>query len=169
MTRRSAPANWVSGRAWMNGWAESGNRSDEKKTPEKSHCGSMTRFISPLTASVVVVRQATSRPMPAKARAPTTSTRMTSPRFPRIGIWNTRVPSSRSTVRSGIRKVSRAPRRASRKSRRGMGVATNRLSSLPIRIFTSRKPMPHSPPPMVLTAIRPGIRKSTYREPGSVT
>ena len=38
----------------------------------------MTRFISPLTASVVVVRQATSRPIPAKARAPTTSTRMTS-------------------------------------------------------------------------------------------
>ena len=62
----------------MNGWAESGNRSDEKKTPEKSHIGSMTRFISPLMASVVVARQATNRPIPANARAPTTSTRMTS-------------------------------------------------------------------------------------------
>ncbi len=54
----------------MNPWAASGNRAVEKNTPEKSHCGSMTRFISPLTASVVVVRQATSRPMPANARAP---------------------------------------------------------------------------------------------------
>ena len=144
----------------MNGWAASGNRSDEKKTPEKSHIGSMTRFISPLTVSVVVARQATSRPMPAKARAPTMSIRMTSARLPRIGMWNISVPSSRSTVRSGIRKVSRAPRRASRKSRRGMGVATNRLSSLAIRKFTSRKPMPQSPPPIVFSPIRPGIRKS---------
>ena len=57
----------------MNGWAASGNRSEEKKTPEKSHIGSMTRFISPLTVSVVLARQATSRPIPANARAPSTS------------------------------------------------------------------------------------------------
>ena len=47
-----APTSCVSGRAWMKGWAAAGNRSDEKKTPEKSHIGSMTRFMSPLTASV---------------------------------------------------------------------------------------------------------------------
>ena len=58
----------------MNGWMPAGNRSDEKKTPERSHIGSMTRFISPLTVSVVLARLATSRPMPAKARAPSTST-----------------------------------------------------------------------------------------------
>ena len=57
----------------MKGWAASGNRSDEKKTPEKSHIGSMTRFISPLTVSVVRARQATSRPIPANASAPSMS------------------------------------------------------------------------------------------------
>ncbi len=60
-TRRKAPTSCVSGRAWMNGWAAAGNRSDEKKTPEKSHIGSMTRFMSPLTVSVVLARQATSK------------------------------------------------------------------------------------------------------------
>ena len=33
----------------------------------------MTRFISPLTVSVVLARLATSRPIPANASAPTTS------------------------------------------------------------------------------------------------
>ena len=66
----------------------------------------------------------------------------------------------RRTARSGITNVSRAPSRASRKSRRGIGVATNRLSSLAIRKLTSRKPMPQSPPPMAFSPIKPGIRKS---------
>ncbi len=86
MTWRSAPTSWVSGRAWMNGWAASGNRSDEKKTPENSHIGSMTRFMSPLTVSVVVARQATRRPIPANARAPTRSIAITRARLPRIGM-----------------------------------------------------------------------------------
>ena len=85
---------------------------------------------------------------------------MTRARLPRIGILNMSVPSRRSTVRSGRTKVSRAPSRASRKSRRGIGVATNRLSSLAIRKLTTRKPMPQSPPPIALSPIRPGIRKS---------
>ena len=55
---------------------------------------------------------------------------MTSARLPRIGIWNMSVPSKSSTVKSGMTKVNRAPSRASRKSRRGIGVATNRLSKL---------------------------------------
>ena len=71
-----------------------------------------------------------------------------------------RAQRSKSTARSGITKVSRAPSRASKKSRRGMGVATNRLSSLAIRKLTSKKPMPQSPPPMALSPIKPGIRKS---------
>ena len=58
---------------------------------------------------------------------------------------------------------------ASRKSRRGMGVATIRFNSLPIRKFTTKKPIPQSPPPIALSPMRPGIRKSMYREPGSVT
>ena len=42
----------------------------------------------------------------------------------------------------------------------GIGVATNRLRSLAIRKFTTRKPIPQSPPPMALSPIKPGIRKS---------
>ena len=63
-------------------------------------------------------------------------------------------------VTSGIRKVRREARIAPRKSRLGIGVATKHLSSLPIRKLTRKKPMPQSPPPMALTPIRPGIRKS---------
>ena len=150
----------VSGRAWIKGWAAAGNRSDEKKTPEKSHIGSMTRFMSPLTVSVVLARQATRRPIPANASAPKMSIPITSARLPRIGIWNMSVPKRRRTARSGSTKVSRAPNSASKKSRRGMGVATNRLRSLAIRKLTSRKPMPQSPPPIAFKPIKPGIRKS---------
>ena len=115
----------------MNGWTASGNRSAEKKTPEKSHIGSMTRFIRPLTVSVVVARLAISRPMPAKARAPTTSTTMTSSEAPPDR--HARRPGCRAGAardRSGIRKVSRAPSRASRKSRRGIGRGDEALEQL---------------------------------------
>jgi hypothetical protein len=37
----------------MIGWTLAGKRSDEKKTPEQSHIGIITRFIKPLTVSVV--------------------------------------------------------------------------------------------------------------------
>ena len=62
--------------AWMNGCAAAGNRSAEKNTPEKSHIGSITRFIRPLTVSVVDARLAIRSPIPADARA-TTSNRST--------------------------------------------------------------------------------------------
>ncbi len=89
-----------------------------------------------------------------------TSISATSQRLPTIGIPKTSTPIRSSTATSGIRKVSRAMRIASRKSRRGIGVAANRLSSLPIRKFTSRNPTPHRPPPIVFWPIRPGMRKS---------
>ena len=54
----------------MNGWALLPKFSVAKKTPESRYIGSMTRFMSPLTVSVLVARLATSRPIPAKARAP---------------------------------------------------------------------------------------------------
>ena len=82
MTARRALRSWVSGRAWMNGWTASGNRSAEKKRPEKIHIGSMTRFIRPLTVSVVWARLAISRPIPANARAPTISTSADQPEAP---------------------------------------------------------------------------------------
>ena len=131
-----------------------------EEDPGTNHIGNMTRFMSPLTVSVVVARDPTRRPIPAKASAPKRSITMTRARLPRIGMWNINVPSKSRTVRSGSTKVNRAPRSAIRKSRRGMGVATNLLSSLAIRKLTTRKPMPHSPPPMALSPIRPGIRKS---------
>ena len=74
-TSRKALTSWVRGRAWIKGWALLPKLSVAKKTPESRYIGSMTRFISPLTVSVVVARLATSRPIPAKARAPMTSTR----------------------------------------------------------------------------------------------
>ena len=70
----------------------------------------MTRFIRPLTVSVVVARLATSRPMPGEGQgADHVDQRSPGARFPRIGMPKASVPSSSSTARSGIRKVSRAP------------------------------------------------------------
>ena len=77
MTARSASFSAVSGKAWIKGWAMSGNRSDEKNTPESSHIGSITRFIKPETASVVFARLATNKPRPAKLAAPGFSLQVT--------------------------------------------------------------------------------------------
>ena len=120
----------------------------------------MTRFIRPLTVSVLWARLAINRPIPQNARAPTTSTSATSQRLPWIGMWKTNTPSESRTATSGTRKVKRARRIAKRKSFRGIGVAMNRLRSLPIRKLTSRNPTPQSPPPIVFWPISPGIRKS---------
>ena len=69
----------------MNGCAAFGNRSDEKKTPESSHIGTMTRFMRPLAASRVRAREATRSPIPANANAPRTAARPSSASEPRIG------------------------------------------------------------------------------------
>ena len=75
-------------------------------------------------------------------------------------MWNMKAPSEQQHGQVGDQEGQPDTRRASKKSRRGMGVATNHFSSLPIRKLTSRKPTPQSPPPIVLRPIRPGIRKS---------
>ena len=41
-----------------------------------------------------------------------------------------------------------------------MGVATRRLSSLPLRATTIEKPMPHMPVPIRFMPSSPGTRKS---------
>ena len=151
------------------GWAFLPKFSVAKKTPESRYIGSMTRFMSPLTVSVVVARLATSSPMPAKARAPRTSIRKKTSRLPRIGMLKASTPSNSRMETSGIKNVRREARIAPRKSRLGMGVAMKHLSSLPIRKLTRKKPIPQSPPPMALTPIRPGISRSMYRVPGLVT
>ena len=46
ITRRKALDELGQRQGLMNGWSHPGNGSDEKKTPENSHIGSMTRFIA---------------------------------------------------------------------------------------------------------------------------
>ena len=64
---RKASTTAVRGKAWMNGWIDSGNREAEKNTPEKIHIGSITRFISPDAPSMVCTREDTRRPIEVKA------------------------------------------------------------------------------------------------------
>ncbi len=137
-----------------------GNRSDEKKTPDNSHMGSMTRFMSPLTVSVELARQATRRPSPAKASAPSRSTPTTRRQIATDRHLEHQASQKQEDDQVGDHEGQARPRTASRKSRRGIGVATNRLSSLAIRKLTSKKPTPQSPPPIALSPIKPGIRKS---------
>src|SRR5215213_2533633 len=67
---RSVELSAVSGSALMKGCNTSGNRSDEKNVPDNSHIGSMMKFISPDTPSIVVGRAATSRPIPENVKPP---------------------------------------------------------------------------------------------------
>ena len=82
---RSALINSVSGSAWMNGCRKSGNRSDEKKIPDISHIGSMTKFISPEMVSIRLARQAVSSPSPQNDSPPTNATTISDSRPPVTG------------------------------------------------------------------------------------
>src|SRR5829696_945463 len=68
MFARSASTTAVRGRAWIKGWSVSGKRDAEKKTPDKIHIGSITRFISPEAPSMVWAREDTSSPTDVNAR-----------------------------------------------------------------------------------------------------
>src|SRR4030065_1162079 len=70
MTPRSVSIRAVSGRARISGRRESGNRRTEKKTPERTIIGKVTRLISPEIVAVVRARLARSVPRPAKESAP---------------------------------------------------------------------------------------------------
>ena len=67
-----------------------GKRSVEKKMPEKIHIGTITRFMSPDTPSMVLGRAAVSSPRPLKARAPSSDTAESSSTDPRMGTSRTR-------------------------------------------------------------------------------
>ena len=103
----------------MNGWTAAGNRSDEKKTPEKSHIGSMTRFIRPLTVSVVLARLATSRPMPGERQGADHVDQDHQEQAPADRHAEDEASQQSRTAMSGIRKVSRAPEDAPAGSRAG--------------------------------------------------
>ncbi len=72
MTDRRASIKGVSGKTLITGWTAAGNRSEVKKMPESIHIGSMTRFIRPETASTVLARLATKRPIPENIVVPKT-------------------------------------------------------------------------------------------------
>ena len=54
----------------MNGCIAAGKRSEEKKRPPKIHIGSITRFIRPLTVSVVWARAGDQEPDPREGQSP---------------------------------------------------------------------------------------------------
>ena len=98
MTARSASLSAVSGRAFTNGCTASGKRAYEKNVPERIHIGSITRFISPDTASIVRARLATSIPSPANDSAPSTVTSASDPSDPRTPTRNISQPKPTSAA-----------------------------------------------------------------------
>src|SRR6202161_2181348 len=79
----------VSGRARTPGWITAGKRVAEKNTPDKIHIGSMTRFISPEAASIVLAREATRSPSAEKDMDVSTHNKPNFHKEPRNGTQNT--------------------------------------------------------------------------------
>ena len=165
---RSASFSAVSGRALMNGCTKVGKRSFEKITPEKIHLGIITRFIRPLALSIFCARLAVSKPSPPNEIAPIVPITKMENSDPSTRMWKTSTPKPSSSVTSMSISTSRLLSRASKKSLRRMGVATNLLSSLRWRISTRANPMPHMAAFIKFIPSKPGIRKSMFREPGSL-
>ena len=107
MTARSASLSAVSGSAFTNGIMASGKREYEKNVPDKIHIGSITRFISPETPSIVFARLATSRPSPANANDPSTVIPASDTNEPRTATPNSSQPNPTSATTSTIRNTSR--------------------------------------------------------------
>ena len=108
----------------MTGCTASGNRSDEKKMPEKIHIGTITRFIRPETASIVFARLATSRPMPGEHHRPQQDQKQRPPAGCRGSPRRTRTArtpagSSTSGTMNSIRLIMMPPRKSALLHRRG--------------------------------------------------
>ena len=67
-----------------------------KEDPENTHIGTITRFITPETPSMVRGREAASRPRPLNASAPSSATPRAAAPIPRIGTPSTNRANSRS-------------------------------------------------------------------------
>src|ERR1700734_3943868 len=119
----------VSGSARTTGWITAGKRVAEKKTPDKIHMGSMTRFISPEAASIVFAREATRSPSAENAREVNTHSNPNCHIDPRNGTPKT----SRAKPRKPTTSITSIDRRDSRYDarycQRGIGEGTRRLSS----------------------------------------
>ena len=137
---RSALIVAVRGSAWMNGCAAAGKFVEEKNTPDSTHIGIITRFISPDTPSMVLEREAISRPTPPNASADTTHTASSCTSDPRTGTPNSSTALPRITTISTTRNTNREKRNDARKCVRGIGVETSRLSRLRRRASTMAKP-----------------------------
>ena len=153
----------------MKGCAIRGKFADEKNTPEKIHIGSMIKFMIPDTASVVRARDAVRSPRPPKEIAARTQIRNSVASEPRSGTPNAQCPNPTRVTTSRIRKTRREHRYDRRYCTRDIGVAINRLSSFLLRAVTMEKPSPQMLLPMRFMPSNPGMRKSIYREPASVT
>src|SRR5581483_4973103 len=102
----------------MKGCMARGKLEDEKKTPENTHIGSITRFMSPEAPSTVRARDATRSPIAPKvseARRQTTASCTTDPRS---GTPKTSTPKPSSVTTSSKSHVRREKRNEARYSER---------------------------------------------------
>src|SRR6185503_18924310 len=114
MLARSASITAVSGSARTNGWNIAGKRSAEKKTPEKIHMGSMTKFIRPDAPSIVLTRDAMSSPTALNESAATRHNKASSQMRPLTGTPKTTAANPTSAATSTYKNVKRDSRYDSR-------------------------------------------------------
>ena len=136
VTARSASFRAVRGIARSTGWTARGKRSTEKKTPDPTNIGIITRFMRPLTVSILWARQATAMPRPAKQSAPRRATAITDATEPRTGTPSASQAKPRRAETSTTVERTRVAIRAAMKSAARMGVARSRFSSFLIRMST---------------------------------
>src|SRR5438477_10784966 len=113
----------------MNGCAAFGKFDDEKKTPEKTHIGSIAMFMSPDAPSIVRGREAINSPIPPNASAPSKQMSASKSHEPRIGTPKTNNAKASSAATSTTSCNSRFTRNDHRYSAFDIGVDTRRLSS----------------------------------------
>src|SRR5262249_31641126 len=108
----------------MTGWIRSGNRCDEKKTPDTTHIGITVRLTRPDSASIVRARDPTSTPSELKHSDPSTQSSAIDHHEPRIGTSNASAPNASGTTTSTGRRMARQIRYDSRYCDRDIGVAS---------------------------------------------
>ncbi len=91
--------------------------------------GSMTRFISPETASMVLAREETNKPIAEKASEVRMQRKASSHSEPRNGTPKATFAKPRKASTSMTSMASRESKKDARYCQRGMGEATKRLSS----------------------------------------
>src|ERR1017187_5827809 len=106
-----------------------GKREAEKKTPERIHMGSMTRFISPDAASIVRAREETSNPSAENASEVSRHRNKSWRSDPRNGTPKARRANPKNAATSMMSIKSLDNKNDIRYCQRGMGEATRRFSS----------------------------------------